>query len=74
MYTWSTYTILLGSRVTIRLDDRMEHYRTISKAQFPQHHQSYLMSNNAFPSSPLTESPHVMVRSDRHACLVTAPE
>jgi hypothetical protein len=38
MYILSTYTILLGSRVTIRLVDRMEHGRTIDNAQCPQHH------------------------------------
>ena len=38
MYIWSTYTILPESRVTILLEDRVEHHRMISKAQYPQHY------------------------------------
>jgi hypothetical protein len=38
MYILSTYTVLLGSRVTIRLDDKMEHDGTINNVQRPQHH------------------------------------
>jgi hypothetical protein len=38
MYARSTYTILLEPCVTIRLVDRIEHRRMISKAQYLKHY------------------------------------
>jgi hypothetical protein len=37
MYMSSTYTILPGLRVNIRLDDRIEYDRMIDNAQYPQY-------------------------------------
>jgi hypothetical protein len=54
MYMSDTYST--GTLVTILLDDRMEHCRTIDKGTASTASLVIEMSKGAFPSCPLTKS------------------